>query len=201
MTEIRPPSKITHSQFLVGAGVTEGLMLLAAFFLGWLMEFHPTEDLYWNWIDLGYGLLSTLPMLFVLIAMLLLPGSGIRGIREFLRDTLGPFLSGCRIIDLLLLAVLAGVCEEVLFRGFVYGYVRQFNQGLAILICNMAFGLAHLVTPLYAFLAAIAGLYLTALVAVDPSPNLLIPITAHAGYDFVVFLFVVHEFRRHVTLS
>jgi membrane protease YdiL (CAAX protease family) len=173
-------------------------LLLTAFFLGWLMGFGPTEDLSWSWVDLGYGLLATVPMLFMLLAMLLIPGSGIRRIREFLRDTLGPFLSRCRIVDLLLLAVLAGVCEEVLFRGFLYGYIRQFDRGLAILICNLAFGLAHLVTPLYAFLAAIAGLYLTALIAVDPSPNLLIPITAHVGYDFVAFLFVAHEFRKHV---
>ena len=114
-----------------------------------------------------------------------------------MRDTLGPLLSRCRTADLLLLAILAGLCEEVLFRGFLYGYVRQFDRGLAILICNLAFGLAHLVTPLYAFLAAMAGLYLTALIAVDPSPNLLVPIIAHAAYDFVAFLIVVRDFRKH----
>ncbi|MEO2036577.1 MAG: CPBP family intramembrane glutamic endopeptidase [Planctomycetaceae bacterium] len=193
MSEGRAPLKLTHSQFLIGAGVTEGALLLAAFFLGWLMDFSPTEHLSWNWDDFGYGLLATVPMLLIL----LIPSSGIRSIREFMRDTLGPLLSRCRTADLLLLAILAGLCEEVLFRGFLYGYVRQFDRGLAILICNLAFGLAHLVTPLYAFLAAMAGLYLTALIAVDPSPNLLVPIIAHAAYDFVAFLIVVRDFRKH----
>ena len=138
-------------------------------------------------------------MLLVLLGVLLFPTSGIQQIREFMRDTLGPLLSRCRSIDLLLLAILAGLCEEVLFRGFLFAYVWQFNQSLAVIVCNLAFGLAHLVTPLYAFLAAIAGLYLTALLAVDPSPNLLLPITAHAAYDFVAFLIIVREFRRHTT--
>lgn len=192
----RPSVKLTHSQFLVGAAAVEGSLLLTAFFLGWLMKFSPTQDLYWDWVDFQRGLLAALPMLLMLVAFLLIPTRGIRLIREFMRDTLGPLLARCRVIDLLLLAVLAGVCEEVLFRGFLFGYIRQFNPGLAIIVSNLAFGLAHLVTPLYAFLAAMAGLYLTALLAVDPSPNLLIPILAHVVYDFVAFLYLVHDYHR-----
>lgn len=201
MSDNRGLMKLTHSQFLIGAGVTEGSLLLSAFFLGWLMDFSPTQDLSWTWQDLGFGLLATLPMLLIMLAVLLFPGSGIRQIREFMRDTLGPLLSRCRIIDLLLLAILAGLCEEVLFRGFLFAYVRQFNQGLAVIVCNLAFGLAHLVTPLYALLATMAGLYLTALVAVDPSPNLLVPVTAHASYDFVAFLVIVRDFRQQTNES
>ena len=199
MSDNHSPLRLTRSQFLIGAGITEGALLLSAFFLGWLMDFSPTQDLSWNWVDLGYGLLATLPMLLLLLAVLLVPGSGTRQIREFLRDTLGPLLSRCSSMDLLLLAILAGLCEEVLFRGFLFNYVWQFNHGLAVIICNLAFGLAHLVTPLYAFLASIAGLYLTALLTVDDSPNLLLPITAHATYDFVAFLIIIREFRRHST--
>ena len=67
---------------------------------------------------------------------------------------------------------------------------------LAVVICNVCFGAAHSVTPLYALLAAFLGLYLTALLAADNTPNLLIPITAHTTYDFVGFLFVVWDYRR-----
>lgn len=175
----------------------EGALLLAAFFLGWLMDFRPTQDLWWDWADFGYGLLAAVPMLLMLAAALLYSGSGIQQLCKFVRDTLGPFLSRCHTVDLLLLAILAGLCEEILFRGFLYGWISGFDQGLAIIIANAAFGLAHLITPLYAFLAAIAGLYLTALLVVDPSPNLLIPITAHTTYDFIAFLIVVRDFRQH----
>ena len=198
MSDQRVPLKLTHSQFLLGAGVMEGALLLAALFLGWLLDFRPTQNLWWDWADFGYGLLATVPILFMLAAALLYSGSGIQQLCEFVRDTLGPFLSRCHTVDLLLLAMLAGLCEEILFRGLLYGWISEFDQGLAIIIANAAFGLAHLVTPLYAFLAAIAGLYLTALLVVDPSPNLLIPITAHTTYDFIAFLIVVRDFRQHV---
>ena len=84
----------------------EGALLLAAFFLGWLMDFRPTQDLRLDWTDFGYGLLATVPMLLILAAALLYSGSGIRQLCEFVRDTLGPFLSRCHTVDLLLLAIL-----------------------------------------------------------------------------------------------
>lgn len=198
MSEEHPPIRLTHSQFLVGAGVVEGSLLLTAFFLGWMMGYSPTQNLSWNWQDFSRGLLAAVPMLLILTALLLVPSSGIRQIREFVRDTLGPLLARCSVPDLVLLAVLAGVCEEVLFRGFLFSYIWRFNHTLAVIVSNLAFGLAHLVTPMYAFLAAMAGLYLTALLAVDPSPNLLIPITAHAVYDLAAFVFIVRDYHRHV---
>jgi len=197
MADGRPPLKFTPSQFLVGAAVLEGILLATAFLLGWLMDFSPTQDLYWDLKDLGLGLLATGPLMLLMLAMLFLPGSGIQGIRKFMRDTLGPLLARCRVIDLFFLALLAGLCEEVLFRGFLFGWIWQYNRTFAVTICNLIFGMAHCVTPLYGFLAAMAGLYLTALMAVDPSPNLLIPITTHTVYDFIAFLIVVHDYRRH----
>ena len=197
MPHQRPSLKLTHSQFLVGAAILEGSLLLTAFFLGWLMDMSPTRDLSWDLRDLGYGLAATIPMLLLLAVMLIVPVSGVRKIREFLRDTLGPLIARCNVVDLFFLALLAGLCEEILFRGFLYGYIWQYDRTLAVIICNLAFGLAHCITPLYGFLAAMAGLYLTALVAVDPSPNLLIPIVAHTIYDFVAFLIVVRDFRQH----
>jgi hypothetical protein len=62
---------------------------------------------------------------------------------------------------------------------------------------NLAFGAAHAATQLYFILAAFLGLYLTALIAVDPTPNLLIPITAHTVYDIAAFTVVLHDYRKH----
>ena len=101
------------------------------------------------------------------------------------------------VLVLTVLAVLAGLCEEILFRGLVFQFLRPVHQGMAILVCNLLFGLAHLITPLYAVLAALAGLYLTGLMVLAPDSNLLVPITAHAVYDFFAFLIVVRDFRLH----
>ena len=197
MSADRPPLKLTQSQFLIGAGLLEGGLLATAFFLGWLMDYWPTQDLRWDALDFGYGLAATGPLFLLMFAMLILPGSGVQQIREFLRDTMGPLLIRCRMLDLFFLALLAGLCEEILFRGFLYGWMSQHNHILAVILCNLIFALAHWVTPMYGFLAAMAGLYLTALLAVDPSPNLLLPVTTHTVYDFVAFLLVAADFRRH----
>jgi membrane protease YdiL (CAAX protease family) len=152
--------------------------------------------LIWSWQDFGVGLLATVPMLFLLVACFLSKANGLRQIREFLRETLGPLLDRCRIVDILFLALLAGICEEVLFRGLLYQWIRAWNATLAILVCNLLFAVAHSITPLYAMLAGLIGLYLTALMTGDSTPNLLIPMTAHAAYDFVAFLVILWDYRR-----
>jgi hypothetical protein len=196
--DLPPRQTLTLSQFLIGAGLFEGALLLVAFALGFVVDVHPTAELIWSWRDFGIGLLATVPMFFLLAACFLTNANGLRQIREFLRDTLGPLLDRCRIVDILFLALLAGICEEVLFRGLLYQWIRAWNATLAILVCNLLFAVAHSITPLYAMLAGFIGLYLTALMTVDATPNLLIPMTAHAAYDFVAFLVVLWDYRRSV---
>ncbi len=202
MTNDLPPREtLTLSQFLTGAGLFEGALLLVAFALGFIVDVHPTAELVWSWQDFGVGLLATVPMLFLLAACFLSNANGLRQIRNFLSETLGPLLDRCRIVDIVFLALLAGICEEVLFRGLLYQWIRAWNATLAIIVCNLLFALAHSITPLYAMLAGFIGLYLTALMTVDSTPNLLIPMTAHAAYDFVAFLVILWDYRRTVRLG
>jgi membrane protease YdiL (CAAX protease family) len=188
---------MTQSQFLTTATVFQGSVLVAAFIAGWLTGVSPTGLLDWSLADFLTGVLATGPMLILLAACVLTPVNGLQDIRKFLRDFLGPFLSRCHWYELLLLALLAGVCEEIAFRGFLYVWIREWNPFLAIFATNFLFGLAHSVTPLYAMLAGFIGLYLTALLEADATPNLLIPITAHALYDLVAFAVVIRDYQRH----
>lgn len=187
---------MTLPQFLQSAALFEGGLLLVAFVLGWLVSTSPTEHLYWTFEDFGFGCLATLPMLLFGSAAFLSQSSAMTSIREFLRESIGPYLAQCRIWDLFFLALLAGVCEEALFRGFLYFWIRDWNSMLAVIICNLLFAATHALTPMYALIAAFLGLYLTALVAVDPTPNLLIPITAHTVYDLIGFLVIIWDYRR-----
>lgn len=191
------PERLTLPQFLVGAAIFEGGLLVVAFVLGWLVEIHPTEQLVWSASDFGAGLVATLPMLLLLAFCWRSGNTGLNEIRVFLRDIIGPFLDRCRLIDILCLALLAGVCEEVLFRGLVYQFLDPYSRSLAIIVTSVLFGAAHAITPLYAFLAGFIGLYLTALMTIDATPNLLIPMTAHTAYDFIAFLLVMSDYRRH----
>jgi membrane protease YdiL (CAAX protease family) len=188
---------LTHRQFLTAAGLFEGGLLVAAFAGGWLTGVNPTASLAWGSTDVLLGLLASIPMLLMLAVSMLSRSSGMDQIRRFLRDTVGAYLVHCTWLDLLLLAVLAGVCEEVFFRGFLYSWIQLWNPVLAVMLSNLLFAAAHAVTPLYALLAGFLGLYLTALISIDATPNLLIPIIAHAFYDLIAFRVVIHDYRRH----
>lgn len=188
--------EMSHSQFLTTVGLFEGGLLAVAFLGGWMFDCPATATLSWSLEDFGLGLLATVPMLVMLAICVLSRSEAMQKIRAFQRDAIGHLLDECRWYDIVLLALLAGVCEEVLFRGFLYLWLARFNSVIAVLISNLAFGAAHAATQLYFILAAFLGLYLTALIAVDPTPNLLIPITAHSVYDIAAFVVVLRDYRR-----
>jgi membrane protease YdiL (CAAX protease family) len=192
---------MTLSQFLASAGIFEGAVLGVAFVGGWLTGCNPVATLDWNWQDFGFGVAATVPMLILLVISFITPSKGLQQIREFVRDTIGPYLAECRWYEIVILALLAGVCEEVFFRGFLYLWVRDWNPVFAVMLTNLLFGAAHAITPFYALLAAFLGLYLTALLAADATPNLLIPVTAHSLYDFIAFYVVIFDYRRKQTVE
>lgn len=174
---------------------------MAALTVGWLVGTDPLATLTFNLRDTLLGLIATLPMLLFLIICLMAPTEGLGRIREFLRRTIAPLLNQCRLADLVLLALLAGVCEEVFFRGFIFLAIEPLNPFFAVMVTNLLFGLAHAVTPLYTVIAAFLGLYLTSLLSIDSTPNLLVPIIAHTVYDLIAFLFVIRDYRRHAADS
>ena len=114
--------------------------------------------------------------------------SGLCGqIKQFLSEALGPSLVACRWYDLLLVAAVAGLSEELLFRGVLHPLMGPIWS-------NVLFGLVHFITPAYAMLAGILGGYLGWLF--QASENILAPIIAHGLYDFLAFLAVAREFRN-----
>ena len=65
---------------------------------------------------------------------------------------------------------------------------------LALLLASLLFGLAHAITRTYVVLATVFGIYLGWLWTA--SGNLLVPIVAHALYDFVALSALVRAERR-----
>ncbi|MEY2724871.1 MAG: hypothetical protein RLZZ458_738 [Planctomycetota bacterium] len=185
----------------MAAGIFEAGLLGAAFAGGWLVGVNPTAGLQIRGEDALLGLAASIPMLLLLAVCMVSRSAGMEQIRKFLRDAIGGYLARSSFFDLVLLALLAGVSEEVFFRGFLYGWIGGWNPVLGVLVCNLLFALAHAVTPMYALLTGFLGLYLTALVAVDATPNLLIPIVAHAVYDLIAFGVVLRDYRHHESSS
>jgi membrane protease YdiL (CAAX protease family) len=110
-------------------------------------------------------------------------------------EQLGPLLAPRSPWELALLATLAGFAEEILFRGVVQvGLARVLPESGALVIASAGFGLAHFITPTYALLAGLAGLYLGGLFLVQGS--LAAPIVAHAVYDVVALNYVARLYRN-----
>jgi hypothetical protein len=97
-------------------------------------------------------------------------------------------------LQLALLAALAGIGEELLFRGVLQvGLARVLPDAGALVAASALFGLVHFVSPAYVLLAGVVGLYLGGLFLFQG--NLLVPIIAHALYDFVALIYVTRRYN------
>lgn len=187
-----------RSQFLNFAGLVEGGLALAALGIGWCVSINPVEQLSWDWLAFAWGVLATLPTFALFWLTYRVPVGSLRKIREFLTRELAPSLSNLRWYDLVLLSILAGVAEELLFRGLLQPWIGRAcdSAGAGQFVSNLLFGVVHWVTPLYALLACVIGNYLSWLMTVTQPNNLLTPIVTHALHDYLAFLVIVAEYRR-----
>jgi len=138
---------------------------------------------------------AAVPLLLGLRWTLRTSAKSMRRLVALVVEQLGPLLAPRSLVELALLAALAGVAEEVLFRGVVQvGLARVLPEGGALVVASAAFGLAHFITPAYALLAGLAGLYLGGLFLFQGS--LTAPIVAHAVYDVVALNYVARLYRN-----
>jgi membrane protease YdiL (CAAX protease family) len=189
--------QLTRSEFLNIAGITEASLVAIAFILGWFMNVSPVQQLYFDAWSVLVGVLATLPPIVFFGILYWFDPAPMREIRDLLSDWLAPLLSECRWWDIVLLALMAGLCEELLFRGTLQLWMTA-NWGLtaAIVSGSVLFGLVHAVTPTYAVIATLMGAYLAATMYLVDRPNLLVPITTHAVYDYVGFAVLISNHRR-----
>ena len=95
------------------------------------------------------------------------------------------------MIDLALISALAGLGEELLFRGVLQTVLAgAVGLGLAVALTSIVFGLAHFISFTYAAYATVVGVYLGVLLIVFG--NLLVPVVAHAAYDFLALVYLVY---------
>jgi uncharacterized protein len=168
----------------------EGSLSLLALLLGWLFGQPPLATVQFDLAGIGLGIVATLPMLagFVLISWLPLPPFQrlLRVFAEFGR----PFFAAFTVLDLAGLSLVAGVGEELLFRGMVQAVLdRWWGAWAALPVASLLFGLLHALTPTYAVLATLAGLYLGGVWLL--TGNLLVVIVAHALYDFIALAYLL----------
>jgi membrane protease YdiL (CAAX protease family) len=129
-------------------------------------------------------------MLLGFLVMVRWPIGPLRSIKKFTDTIIRPLMSSCTLVDLFGISVLAGVGEEMLFRGLMQDFFANWMPlAAAVALASVLFGMMHAVTTTYAVLAALIGGYLGAVYVW--TDNLLAPIIAHGLYDFVVLLVLV----------
>jgi membrane protease YdiL (CAAX protease family) len=175
-----------RKDFLAVAVLFEGSLIGVAGIIGWWFGIDPFGKLQWGWRGVVWGIAASGPMFGMFLLANRFPVGPLLRIKQFLHEALGPSLVVCRWYDLLLVAAVAGLGEELLFRGVLHPLT-------GLLWSNVLFGLAHFITPAYALLAGFMGAYLGGLFQL--SENLLGPIITHGLYDFLAFLVVARECR------
>lgn len=189
--------KLRRSDFLKLATVFQGGLVVAAYVIGWLADIDPLGSLEFDVRGLVIGLCATVPLYLAFQVCYRLPIEGLRQIRHFLLEKMGPLLDACNLRDMTYLGLLAGVTEEILFRGVLQPLAETaWGWESGLIFSNLLFALAHWITPAYALLAGLTGLYLGLAMDFGGERNLLIPIVIHAAYDMLAFVKVVRSYRE-----
>jgi membrane protease YdiL (CAAX protease family) len=170
----------------------EGGLVLAALALGWLLGQPPLAQIDWPMHGTWLGLLATLTKIAALGLVTHWPLGPFADLDDVVQRPIVPVFRHSTILDLALIAALAGLGEEMLFRGVAQSGIEGLSGSawMALALASLLFGLAHPITLAYAVLAGLIGVYLGwLLLATD---NLLVPIVTHAAYDFAALLYLIY---------
>ena len=114
----------------------------------------------------------------------------ISSVRKTITGDIRALFASTTVVDICLISLLAGLAEELLFRGVI-----QAKWG--ILVASILFGLLHTITPAYILLATVIGFYIGLLYHVFQS--LLIPIQLHCIYDFGALIYLRYFVREQIS--
>jgi membrane protease YdiL (CAAX protease family) len=172
--------------------VEGGLAVLAAL-LAWvfrvpLREQLPTfgQPLAWA---LARGLLVTLPMLAVFWWLVHSNRPTLRQLRQQVDWLIGEMFPTASLGQFALVALLAGVGEELLFRGVIQTKLIDWTTPVVgLVLTSLLFGLAHALSKLYFAMATAIGAafgWMTWYYG-----DLVAPMVAHSVYDFVALMYI-----------
>lgn len=174
--------------------LTEGVLVGLAWGLSYLLGIEPWQEVKVGWLALIWGVLAALPLLGGMVWSMHTRWSSFVQLRHFVQAYVVPLFANCSLWEMALIASLAGIGEELFFRGLLQtGLIRVSSLWLGLIITSLIFGLLHYISLLYALLAALIGLYLGLLFIA--SNNLAVPMIVHALYDFVALVYLV---RMHI---
>ena len=108
-----------NDNFFKWACIFEGSLILVAIVLGWVAGISPFAEIYLTESAIAYGLIGTVPLLFILLALYQFQFDSVQEIHRILNDTLGPSLHRYHWTDLFVLAAIhsAALAHPALHRS------------------------------------------------------------------------------------
>lgn len=186
----------TSRRWFLLACLFELALLGVAALLGWLLHQPLLANFRWTPRDAVIGVLAAAPLLVLFSWLLRSQRKPLAEIRGFLENIVRPVFAPWSLLQLAAISLLAGLCEESLFRGVIQTKLASSVGPLsAMVLAGLLFGLCHFVNWAYAAVAAVIGLYLGLIWQL--TGNLLPPIAAHALYDFAVLVYFLRLRRPH----
>ena len=181
---------VIHMIIFEGAMALIGALL--ALFCGLdLGKAFQTSDMadFFNQFALGIGIAAAMGIFFTILDHI--PWSQLKKVSEKTKEIVNDAFKKTSRFNRFLVCLLAGVGEEVLFRGFIFVVIFEFwpwglefnlNIIAAIIVSSTLFGLGHSITLLYFILTALLGV--TFCLVFLWTGSLIAPVVAHALYDF-----------------
>ena len=180
----------------------EGGLGVGALAIGWLLGHSPlvgisgeSEQARNQVAAIGWGLVATGPLLVALVVMERFPVGPLGRLREMTTRVILQMFGGATVAQLAVVSIAAGFGEELLFRGLVQAGLSRLFAGttglvVGLVAASVLFGVCHWLNTTYAILAMLAGAYFGLLLLL--TGNILTPIVAHAAYDFLALIYLIH---------
>ncbi len=183
------------SRFFLPAVLFEGSLVVAAALSGWLVGLDPWVSWSWGIRAWVWGVIGVLPPLGMLRWVMRSGWGPVREMRERMEPILRGVFAGWRWWELVVLSAVAGLGEEVMFRGVVQAWLEvQLGWWWALVVASILFGFMHPITRLYVTLAAVMGVWF-GLVWLWAG-SLWAPVLAHGLYDAIALVVCVRGLRR-----
>ena len=175
--------------FWIGCALEAGLTLVAIT-INALARRPLLSDLDWNPAHAWAGCLATLPVLALFLFLMRSSQGPLGGLRSYLQHQIRPLFVGWNTGQLLLISLLAGFGEELLFRGVIQsGLTHWLGTVPGLVLGSLIFGACHPMTAAYLVVTTFMGVYLGSLWII--TGNLLAPVITHALYDFLALVYLV----------
>ncbi|MDT8449364.1 MAG: CPBP family intramembrane glutamic endopeptidase [Wenzhouxiangellaceae bacterium] len=153
----------------------------------------------WLAIDFGVdalsqSLLATVPPVAAILVLMRRRWQWVERLDRLVRQYLLPLFRDAGPTAVFAVALMAGIGEELLFRGLIQAGLSD-ELGLigALAVASLLFGLVHAVTKVYFLMTCLMGLYLGWLYLV--TGNLLVPVLVHFLYDWIVLSWYLSHTR------